>query len=258
MTAAELLSPVPNAQPAPLWRMVAAQAQMELRLSLRRGESLLVTVLIPVLLLVFFGAVPAMQVGSTRPVDFLLPGILALAVMSTGLVSLGIATAFERQYGVLKRLGGSPLSRPGLLAAKLLSVLLVVALQVVLLSAVGRLLFGWSLGGSPLLAFLVLLLGTFVFAGIGLLLAGALRAEAVLAVANGLYLLFLLLGDMVIPLSALPGWLTAVTSWLPAAAFAEALRAAINGGQVSLRGVIVLCLWGGLALTLAARTFRWE
>src|SRR6516164_9907649 len=103
-------------------RALLAQFRIELTLTLRRGESLLITVVVPVVLLVFFGAIAA------NPPDFLVPGLLALAVMSTSMVSLGIATAYERYYGVLKRLLGSPLPRGGLITAKILSVL---ALEVV-------------------------------------------------------------------------------------------------------------------------------
>src|SRR5205823_4882768 len=185
--------------------------------------------------------------------------ILALAVMSTGMVSLGIATAFERHYGVLKRLGGSPLPRWGLLVAKILSVLVVQCVQVGLLVLVATALFGWRPGGQIGLAFLVVLLGTLTFSALGLLMAGALRAEATLAAANGLYLAFLLLGDMVFPLSQLPGWLAAGARLLPAAAFADALRASLErGGVPPLSSLIVLLLWGAIALLVAARTFQWE
>jgi ABC-2 type transport system permease protein len=232
---------------------------MELRLSLRRGESLLITAIVPLLLLLFFGSVPLLPSGGGRPINFLLPGILALAVMSSGMVSLSIATAFERQYGVLKRLGGSPLSRGNLLVAKLLAVSLVECGQVALLVLVAALLFGWRPGGQWLAALGVLLLGTFAFAAIGLLMAGALRAEATLAAANGLYLVLLLLGDMVIPLALLPPWLAAAARLMPAAAFAEALRTSLSeSSPVPLTDLLVLLGWGAACSALAVRTFQWE
>lgn len=243
---------------APISRAILAQCAIELRLTLRRGESLLITAVIPLLLLVFFGSVPVFQVSTRRPVDFLLPGILALAVMSTSLVSLSIATAFERQYGVLKRLGGTPLPRAGLLVAKILAVVVVQVGQVVLLSAVAALVLGWRPGGSALLAPVALLLGTATFASLGLLMSGTLRAEATLAAANGLYVVLLLLGDMVFPLDQLPDWLVGTARLLPAAAFAQALRATLQGDGLPLGPVVVLVVWCGLALAAAARTFRWE
>src|SRR2546427_2840749 len=179
------------------WR---AQTRAEVTMTLRRGESVLLTIGIPVGLLVFFSLVDVLPKppGVSHPVTFLAPGVLALGIMSTGMVSLGIATGFERQYGVLKRLGSTPLGRPALLAAKTAAVLAVEVLQVAVLVAVAA-----ALGWSPLrsssvgAAAVAILLATVAFAGLGLLMAGTLRGEMVLAAANGLYLLLLLVGGMV-------------------------------------------------------------
>src|SRR5919197_1162966 len=235
-------------------RALLAQLRIELILTLRRGESLLITLVVPVVLLVFFGAVAA------SPPDFLVPGLLALAVMSTSMVSLGISTAYERYYGALKRLLGSPLPRPGLLAAKTLSVLLIEAVQVVLLTGIARLAFGWRPAGSPLAGLLALAIGSAAFAGLGLLMAGTLRAEATLAVANGLYLLFLLVGGFVFPLERLPGPLAPAARLLPAAALTDATRAALLGGptQDLLEPLGLLAGWAVVAIGAAAATFRAE
>src|SRR5262245_3523648 len=189
---------------------------MGLRLTARRGENLLVTLIIPLVVLVFFASTNVFASGGERPVDFLLPGVLALAIMSTGMVSLGIATAYERHYGVLKRLGGSPLTRPQLIGAKVLSVVAVEVVQVVLLAGVAAVGFGWRPAGGLGLAFPVAILGTTAFAGLGLWMAGSLRAEATLAAANGLYLVLLLLGGIFLPVDRLPGVLAAVAPYLPA------------------------------------------
>ncbi len=236
-----------------------AQLQAELLLMTRRGENLLVTLVIPVGLLVFFGGVMPPPTDSASPLDFLVPGILALAVVSTSMVSLGIATAFERYYGVLKRLVGSPLPRAHLLAAKTLSVLVLEALQVAALLMAARALFGYAPRGSLLLAVPVLLLGSVAFAGIGLLMAGTLRAEATLALANGLYLVFLLLGGFVFPLDRLPASLDLVARLLPAAALSDATRAALADTPQDVIGPLsLLAVWAILAGGAAATTFRAE
>jgi ABC-2 type transport system permease protein len=238
--------------------IVAAQARAEVRMTLRRGESLLVALGIPVLLLAFFSLVDVLPMEVDDPVDFLVPGVLALAVMSTAMVSLGIATGFERQYLVLKRLGTTPLGRPALLAAKTTAVVVIEVLQVVVLVGVGRLL-GWSPQGRPLVAGAALLLGTIAFAGLGLLMAGTLKAEVTLAAANGLYLVLLLLGGMVIPLAELPGPLRAVARALPAAALSDALHGALStAGSVPGRAWLVLAAWAVLAPVAATLTFKWE
>jgi len=248
-------------RPAPISAATLAQASMEVRLTARRGENVLVTIVIPVVVLLFFATAGILQTGGQRPVDFLLPGALALAVIATSLVNLGIATAYERNYGVLKRLGGSPLTRGGLLAAKMGTVLVVEVAQVALLVVIAIAALGWSAGpGASLAVFAVsLLLGTAAFAGLGLLLAGALRAEATLALANGLFIAFLLLGGIVIPVSHLPDSLAAVASWLPAAALADAFRAALGSGDANLpRSLAILAVWAVATVVLAVRTFRWE
>ncbi len=240
------------------WRMVLAQTRVELLLTLRRGESVLVTLVIPLLLLAFFGAVDVLPAGAGDRVGFLVPGILALAVMSTSMVSLGIATAFERHYRVLKRLGGSPLPRAGLVLAKLLGVLAIQALQVALLAAVAALGFGWRPGGEPLLAIVALLLGTCAFGGLGLWMAGALRAEATLAAANGLYVVLLLLGGLVFPLDRLPAPIAALAGFLPAASLADTLRSSLGGGGAAGGAWATLAAWAVLAPLAAARWFRWD
>lgn len=253
-----IAAPVRGGNAAPAARATLAQVGMELRLLSRRGENLFVTVVIPLVLLVFFSLVPALDRGG---VGFLVPGILALAVISTSLVNLGIATAFERSYGVLKRLGGSPLPRSGLIAAKIATVVIVELGQVALVLGVGAGAFSWTPGPGASLGVCVaaFALGTLAFAGLGLLMAGALRAEATLALANGLFLVLLLLGGVVLPVDHLPGILPELARVLPAAALSHAFRmglGAVAGDPVG--PLAILAAWGVAATLLAARTFRWE
>jgi ABC-2 type transport system permease protein len=251
---------------APLPRMVAAQLAMELRLTARRGENLLATLVLPVVLLAFFAAVPLLPLPgggttSARAVDSLLPGVLAIAIVAAGLVNLGIATAFERGYGVLKRLGGSPLPRGGLLAAKIGAVLVVEAVQAVLLVGVAAIGFGWAPGTGwlPLVVVVAVVLGTFTFSALGLLLAGTLRPEATLALANGLFVLGMLLGGMLVPAASLPGTLGAVAALTPTAALADALRIGLGSASGDPAGpLLLLGAWGIAAALAAARWFRWE
>jgi ABC-2 type transport system permease protein len=248
--------------PASWPRAAAAQAAVELRLTARRGENLLAIAVIPVAALVFFSSVAVVDVPTDPAVAWLLPGTLALAVIATGLVNLGIATAYERSYGVLKRLGGSPLGRAGLVAAKLAAVGVIVAIQAVVLVAVAGAL-GWRPGGevsalSPVVLIGALALGTVTFAGLGLLLAGTLRAEATLALANGLFLVALLLGGVLVPTSSLPAALATIADLLPAAALSELLRVAFGSGGDAARPTLVLALWAVVAVAVTVRTFRWD
>ncbi|MBV9119331.1 MAG: ABC transporter permease [Chloroflexi bacterium] len=239
-------------------RAFVAQLGMELRLLSRRGENLLVTLIIPLILLLFFGSASVFDMGGQRPVDFLVPGILALAIMSTGMVSLGIATAYERHYGVLKRLGGTPLTRRQLIAAKIASVVVVEIGQAILLLGVAALAFDWRPVGQAGAPLAIAVLGTIAFAGLGLLMAGGLRAEATLAGANGLYLVFALVGGMFLPVDHLPRALAGISPYLPPTALADLLRSSLAGSALSGFSLAVLAAWTAVFLGLAARTFRWE
>jgi ABC-2 type transport system permease protein len=244
---------------APFLPMVLALARMELRLALRRGESVLVTLVIPPALLLFFGLVDLMPVPPELRADYLVPGILALAIMSTAMVSTGIATAFERYYKVLKRLGASPLPRVGLMAAKIAAVLVIEVVQAALIFGVATIFLGWRPTGVSAAVPIVLLLGTAAFGGLGLLMAGALRAEATLAVANGLYLVFLLLGGIVFPTTHLGPWLAGFAVLLPSTALAETLRSVLGASDPApLLSWVVLMIWAVVAPLAAALTFRWE
>ncbi len=238
---------------------LAAQLRAELRLTLSNGEQLLLTLGIPILLLVFFSKVDVLPTGTEHPVDFLAPGVLALAVMSTAMVSLGIGTGFERTYHVLKRLGATPLGRGRLLAAKIAAVVVVELIQFAVLVPIAYAL-GWRESGANwLLAIAAVVGGTVAFAGIGMTMAGRLRGELNLAAQNGLYLVLLLLGGMIIPWSKLPGPLRSAAQVLPSGALADVLRDALAGAAVRPGASwVVLGAWAVAAPVAAARLFRWD
>ena len=249
------LTPAPVA--APVTQQVIAQCRIELRLLLRNGEQLLLTIVIPTLLLVVFAKAPIADLPKPR-VAFLVPGVLALAVMSTAFTGQAIATGFERRYGVLKRLGTTPLPRAALLVAKTAAVVAVEVLQVALLAVVGIAL-GWSPHGSVADVTLVLVLGTLAFSGLGLLMAGTLRAEATLAAANLVYLLLLVLGGVAFPISDFGSGVRHVLELLPIAAMTDALRASLSSTpHLPVHDVLTLVVWAAGAGVLAARLFRWE
>lgn len=257
----EVTWPEPAPGAAPLPRMIGAQAGLELRTLVRNGEQLLLTLIIPVLLLVVFSSEALISTGHGRRIDFIAPGILALAIMSTSFTSLAIGTAFERRYGVLKRLGATPLSRGGLIAAKAVTVLVVQAGQVVLITVVSVLL-DWRPVVTPvsiLSALLILIAGSAAFSGLALLMAGTLRAEATLAAANLVYLVLLGVGGVVFPLSKLPASVRPVFRALPSGAMSDGLRSVLRYGTgLPVRDLLVLVIWAAVGIALAARFFRWE
>jgi ABC-2 type transport system permease protein len=252
-------TPAPGA--APLHRMIRAQALIETRLLMRNGEQLLIALVIPLLVLV--GGLESgelVDLGAGRRVDVLTPGVLALAVMSSAFTSLAIATGFERRYGVLKRLGASPLPRAGLLAGKTGAVLLVESLQIAVLAVTAAVL-GWHPSGgvvAVVAAAMFVLLGTLAFGALALALAGTLRAEATLAAANLVYLLLLAVGGVVVPLDRYPEAVRPLIELLPSGALAEGLRDGLTGQGVAWTAALVLAGWAAAGVALVGRTFRWE
>ena len=258
--AAGRFAPAPGA--APMRQMITAQTVAETKTMLRNGEQLTLTLAIPLLLLTAFSLESLVNFGTglTR-IDFLTPGIIALAVMSTAFTSQAIATGFERRYGVLKRLGATPLSRTGLIAAKTATVVAVELMQAVLIIVVA-LAIGWSPNASPsanVVVPLLVLLGTAAFSGLALLMAGTLRAEATLAAANLVYVVLLGVGGVVFPLTKFPAAARPVLELLPTGALSTGLRDVLAYGAVfPVKDAVTLAVWAVAGITLAARYFRWE
>lgn len=238
-------------------KAVIAQTFMELKLMIRRGEALVVTLAIPVGVLVFFTTIDVLPSDGSRGVDYLVGGVLALAVISSAMVGLGIATGFERQQGVLKRFGATPLGRLGLLEAKIASTLVMLVIQILVIGATGLAL-GWHPQIAPASAVITIFLGVIAFAGIGFAMAGLLRAEANLALSNALFLAMLLVGGIVAPVQRLPAALRAIAQVLPAAPLANAMRASVLGKSAAPADLAALAIWAVLSVALSVKTFKWE
>jgi ABC-2 type transport system permease protein len=252
MSAAIDLTPAPGAAPAA--RRVVRHALTEARLLVRNGEQLLLALVIPVGILVA-GPLLGDRLGG---LEQLAPSVLALAVWSSAFTAVAIATGFERRYGVLERLAATPLGRSGLVAGKAGAVLLVLAGQLIVLTTVGLAL-GWRPTftlGSALFAVALVAVGAAAFVSLALLLAGRLRAEVTLAVANLVYVVLLAGGALVVPLDRYPAALQPVLALLPTAALGEGLRDAA-AGRVTLVALVVLLVWLVAAAALTRRMFRW-
>jgi len=261
MSAATTYAPQPGGAPWP--RKVLAHARMEFRLLIRNGEQLLLALVIPLGLLLLLGGTglgDRLPLGDGEPINQAVPRVLALAVLSSSFTSLAIATGFERRYGVIKRLGASPLSRTGLLAGKIGAVLVVQLIQLAVLIGAGFAL-GWKPVGGVDAVFgvvLTVLCGTAAFASLGLLMAGVLRAEATLAAANLLYLLLLVGGAILTPVDEYPSGMQGVVRLLPSAALANGLANSTIEGVIPWAAALSLALWAGVLGYLVSRTFRWD
>ena len=254
MSAAGTYAPAPGR--APLRVVIGRQIRMELLLTVRRGEAVVLAMGVPLLVLLGAGLTHATNVPGNDRLGFVVPGVLALTVLSTAFTGQAITTGYERSYGVLKRLGASPLTRPGLLAAKTTAILCLVGVQLVALALVG-IAVGWRPEVSRLLPALgITVLATAAYCGLALLLASLLKPETTTAAATLIYVLLLASGGIMF---AAPDLGTAGWFILPLAAHAQALRDTLTDGT-SIPGSIwlSLSLWAGISLVAAARRFRWE
>lgn len=244
--------------PAPLLRRIVLQGKYETITMLRNGEQLILAVVLPLLAMVGLTVTPLLDGFGASRINVAVPGILALCAMSTAFTGQGISTGFDRRYGVLRFLSTTPLGRTGLIAGKVLAVLAVLALQVLVVTAVALVL-GWQpdpLGWVPGLALLVL--GAAAFTALGLLVAGTVRPEATLAITNLLWILLGALGGIVIPAERLPALLESIVQFLPSGALGQAMREAFLSGTVSPVPVLVLLLWTAIAGGAATRWFKWN
>jgi ABC-2 type transport system permease protein len=249
---------VPAPAAAPHRSMLARQTAMEFRLQLRNGEQVGLTLVIPLLLLFFFNLPLLYSLGVARRIEFVVPSIVALAVMSASFTGLAIATGFERKYAVLKRLGATALPRGVLVGAKTLSVLLLELVQLVAICLLGLAL-AWHPHGDPVYVLLLVVLGSAAFGGLGLLLAGTVRAEVTLAAANLAWLVLLFAGGIAIPLDKYPHAVAQVLQYLPSAALSHSLHRVLqDGAGIPVHDLLTLLVWAVVALPAAARWFRWD
>jgi len=247
--------PAPGAAPRP--QMLRAQAAMELRLTLRNLEQVGLTLVLPLLLTVVLN-LPGLYALEGRRIDFVVPSVITLCVLSASFTGLAISTGFERKYGVLKRLGATALPRSVLVSGKLGAVLMLEAVQLLLVSALGFAL-GWHPHGDPLAAMVLVVFGSAAFAGLALLLAGTLRAEVTLAAANLLWFVLLFGGGIAIPLRHFPDGVATVLRLTPAAALSDGLHSVLQDGSgLPVGPTLVLAIWAAAGLAAAARWFRWE
>ena len=245
----------------PLVRVIE-QGRYETMAMLRNGEQLMLNIIFPVMALIalrFTGLIDeyANSVGVSR-MDAAVPGVLALCVISTALSGQGIATGFDRRYGVLRFLATTPLGRNGLIMGKCIAVLVVVAIQFTLVAALG-----YGLGWRPdaiavSRSIITMLMGAGAFTALGLLIAGTVRAEATLAIVNIAWVILAGAGGVVFPLKSFPDWYAGIVAWSPSAALGDALRGNFIQHQWLADPHWVLIVWTVVIGFVASRKFKWS
>ncbi|GIM91742.1 ABC transporter permease [Paractinoplanes toevensis] len=237
---------------APMRAILRSQIRMELVLTARRGEAVVLAMGVPLLVLLGAGLTDVTTVPGDDRLAYVVPGVLALTVMSTAFTGQAITTGYERSYGVLKRLGASPLTRPGLLISKTAAVLSLIVVQLLVLAAVG-IAVGWRPEAGQLLpAIGVTVLATAAYSGLALLLASVLKPETTTGAATLIYVLMLAAGGIMFTAPD-------VAVVLPLAAHAEALRATLShGAAVPVNDWLSLAAWAVVCVTAAVKKMRWE
>ena len=235
-------------------RRVSAHARWELKLLIRNGEQLLLTFVIPVVLLLALGLTHL----STQKINAAVPTVFAVSILATCFTSLAIGTGFERRSGALRYLGTTPLSRLDLILGKLIATATLTLMSLAVVAITGLFL-DWrpSIAGIGI-ALIVVLLSAAVWVSWALVIAGHFRAEAVLAIANGLFLVMMIFGGIVIATSHMPNAVAHVVDLLPSAAMANGLRDALESGSVPALAISILVFWAIAGIWLAKKVFRWE
>lgn len=241
---------------------IIAQGAYETKAMLKNGEQLMLLIAFPLMALValrYTGILDSWaHAHNVERFDVAVPGVLALCVMSTALSGQGIATGFDRRYGVLRFLSTTPLGRGGLMAGKVLAVVMVMIVQFVII-LVTALLLGWSPNITGLfMSIPTLLLGAAAFTSLGLLIAGTVRAEATLAIVNMAWVILAGVGGVLIPSSYLPAFLEWIPNVLPSGALGEALRAELMLTRFELLPHIILLLWTLVVGAIALKKFKWS
>lgn len=253
-----LFHDAPTGQAASLARRILSQGKYEATTMLRNGEQLVLMVVMPLLGLVALVATPLLDGLGHPRVAIATPGILAMCALSTAFTGQGIATGFDRRYGVLRFLSTTPLGKGGLIAGKVIAVLVALLLQVVLISTVA-LFMGWRPPmAGVLLSIPILILGAAAFTALGLLIAGTVRPEATLAITNLGWILFSAVGGIVLPTAKFSNTLDAIVQWLPSGALGNLMRAALLESRLDVWGLTVLLVWTAAASVAAVKWFKWN
>ncbi|RAN74290.1 ABC transporter [Bacillus sp. SRB_336] len=253
-----LFHDAPAGLPASLPRRVISQGRYEAAAMLRNGEQLVLMIVMPLLGLIALAVTPTLDGMGNSRINIATPGILALCALSTAFTGQGIATGFDRRYGVLRFLSTTPLGKAGLIAGKVIAVLVALAIQVVIISTVAAFL-GWRPSAAGVaLGIPLLVLGAATFTALGLLIAGTVRPEATLAITNLGWILLAALGGIVLPATKFSATMAGIVDWLPSGALGTLMRAALLQGRVDVFAIVILLAWAVAGSIAAIKWFKWN
>ena len=243
------------------------QFRYDQRIFWRSPASVFFTVLLPIIFLVIFASIFGNETieerGDLKVSTYYVPGIMTLAVVSATLVSLAISLVEAREAGRLKRVRGTPLPTWAFVAGRVGNAIVVSLLMVVIVTAIGRLLYDVAVPGETVPALLVtLLVGAFSFSCLGFALTSAIPSEeAAPPITNFTVLPLYFLSGVFIPETEIPDGVLEVADLFPIRHFFEAFLTAFDpatvGAGFEWGNLGVVAAWGFAGLAIAARTFRW-
>lgn len=202
------------------------------------------------------------QALNLRYIDFLVPGIVAMMIMSNNLNGVAGQIASWRERGILRRMQSTPLHASSFIAAQITARLLLNGLQAVIVLLIAQFVFGTMVSGSWLLLLFLIVLGTLAFMSIGFIIAGVAKTpESAGPIAGFVSFPLLFLGGVFFPISNMPDFLQPIVKLLPISHLATAMRQVMNVGagigDIAL-DVILLGGWLIAAFVVASFTFKWE
>lgn len=246
-------------------RILARQVMLEMRLFLRRKDDLFWTLAFPLFFIVLFGLIyQDMQWEDLglRAIEYILPGIVVMALMTSGIMATASGFVEERERGIYRRLSLTPLKRHTILGGQLIQRYLVNLVQTALLLMVGVLAFDITILGNPFFVWLVVTLGALCFLSIGFLLTGLIKtARAANGISMVVFFMLMFLGGIFFPNELMPDFLRVVSEALPSTNLNDVFRGVMitNLGIDEMRRQLLIAGgWFVGSLALAVRLFRWE
>jgi len=207
-------------------------------------------------------SVHSVDASGLKYIDFLVPGILAMTIMNSGMLGLASAFVSYRERGILRRIKATPFPLSSFIAARIVSQLLIAVVQAVILVSVGIVAVGLNINGNLIYALVIVIIGSLAFLSLGFVVASFARnQEAADSLANAVTFPMLFLGGVFFPTDAAPGVLQPIIRLLPLRYLADALRNVMveNAGLgAQWLNIGVLTLTAAVGFVLTVKLFRWE
>jgi ABC-2 type transport system permease protein len=243
-------------------KILVSQIKLENRLFLREKEAIFWTLAFPVFLIALFGLIWKDETwGDLSAINWLLPGIIVMALMTTCFLNNAMFIVEQREKGIFRRISLTPLKKHILIIGQLVNRYLIVLLQTLILIALAVIFFGARVQGNLALFWVVLSIGALSFLALGFAIAGLIKSEkSAHPITMIIFFPLMFLGGCVFPIDAIPGFLHPFCEVLPSLHLNDALRAVVTGGTSFgeiWQDLLILGGWLVVCSAIAVKFFRW-